>query len=274
MMARLTRIALIVGLGISCGATCVLPLTAEEPGNKDTLRDAMRRLAETAQIELADGAQAELAAAPVFRYSDQPRRIVDATLWVWKVQGRPVALQKVEAVDRPDGPGWTVCFGSLSTGLLEVEWPSGQRLECSQPGVAFDTLPDPPPIKAAAVKPLHMRQVARRFAARIVNDPQQNNTEQMRLLARPILEYADSESGLLAGAVFGFASNGTNPDAYLILEAEQGSGGDVAWRYGWVRMTSGGVTALLDDEPVWSCDWVRPAPIPYENWMFFRLDRE
>jgi len=234
----------------------------------------MRKLAASVVIENPSGPSPQLLGEPVFRYSDQPRRIVDATLWVWVVDGRPAAMQKVEAVERPDGPGWTVCFASFAPELLKVEWTGGQQLECSQPGVAFQPLPSPPELSADAIRPLQTRQVARRFAARIVNDPDQNTVEQMRLLARPIFEYSHPETGLLTGAVFGFASNGTNPDAYLVLEANQQEGNQADWRYAWVRMTSGGVTGLLDNEPIWSCDWVRPQSVPRENWMFFKLNRE
>src|SRR4029450_5315602 len=39
---------------------------------------------------------------PVFRYDDQPRRFIDATMWVWTDQGRPMAFQKIEAVEYGD----------------------------------------------------------------------------------------------------------------------------------------------------------------------------
>ena len=262
-------------LTLACLAAIGSPhVGADDPHGDDAMRSAMRRLADSVTIEIPSGADPELLVEPVFRYSDQPRRIVDATLWVWTVNGRPAAMQKVEAVERPEGPGWTVCLASFTPELLNVEWTGGQQLDCTQPGAAFQALSQPPELNAAAIRPLHTRQVARRFAARIVNDPEQKTVEQMRLLARPIFEYSHPETGLLAGAIFGFASNGTNPDAYLVLEANQREEGQADWRYAWVRMTSGGVTGLLDNEPVWSCDWVRPQSVPRENWMFFRLTRE
>jgi hypothetical protein len=79
---------------------------------------------------------------------------------------------------------------------------------------------------------------------------------------------------LLAGAVFGFASNGTNPDAYLVLEVARQADGTDRWSHGWVRMTSGGLDMTLDDQPAWTAEFVKPAPVPRDNWYFFKLPRE
>ncbi len=57
---------------------------------------------------------AELKAEPVMRYSDEPRFISDATLWVWTLNSRPVAIQKVEVNDLVAVPLWTICFGSFA----------------------------------------------------------------------------------------------------------------------------------------------------------------
>src|SRR5581483_7830029 len=35
---------------------------------------------------------------PILRYDDQPRRFLDATMWVWTDSGRPVAFEKIEAI--------------------------------------------------------------------------------------------------------------------------------------------------------------------------------
>src|SRR5262245_7104082 len=40
--------------------------------------------------------EAKLSAAPIMRYDDQPRRCIDATLWLWTVAERPVGICKVE----------------------------------------------------------------------------------------------------------------------------------------------------------------------------------
>src|SRR5688572_6777576 len=59
----------------------------------------MRSLAEQTKVQFAKGERRiELLKEPIFRYDDQPRRFIDATMWAWTEHGRPVAFQKVEAI--------------------------------------------------------------------------------------------------------------------------------------------------------------------------------
>ncbi|MBW3540910.1 MAG: hypothetical protein KY476_11620 [Planctomycetes bacterium] len=252
------------------------PVRGAEDGDGERLLKAMRQLADGTIIRQKDSPDSDsftLVDKPVFRYSDQPRRIVDATLWVWTDGVRPVALQKVEAYVRNGEPAWTICFASFSPELLEVRWPD-RTLVCKRPGLVLEPLPDPPALaEGEAARSLQLRRAARRFSSRIVHDPRNDVVEQMRLLPRPIYEYANDEAGLLAGAIFGLASNGTNPDAYLVIEVTRDETGAAAWQYGVVRMTSGGVTVSLDDREVWTSEWLHPSPLPRESWMFFFLPR-
>src|SRR5258708_34016413 len=46
--------------------------------------EQMRALAEGTNVRFENGdRQPELVPRPVFRYDDQPRRFLDATMWVW-----------------------------------------------------------------------------------------------------------------------------------------------------------------------------------------------
>lgn len=251
-----------------------------EPENNgaDRFLPAMQQLAEAMTVRKKRAAASEsieLLEKPIFRYSDQPRRILDATLWMWVESGRPVAMQKIEAYRRTNGAnGWTFCFASCSTELLEVRWPDGRSYHSTQ-GVQFELLSDPP--AAAETERLlkrQLRRTARRFEAEIVNDAAGENVEQMRLLPRPIYEYGGGDSEVLAGAVLGFASNGTNPDAYLLLEVRGGDSDQTEWRYGLARMTTGGLSFRLDGQRIWSEEWVSPIPTPFEKWTFFFKPRE
>jgi hypothetical protein len=60
----------------------------------------MHERAAGSKIRLTDDetghAAAELIASPLFHYTDQPRRIVDATLWGWISDGRMLANCKIE----------------------------------------------------------------------------------------------------------------------------------------------------------------------------------
>ncbi len=74
----------------------------EAPGTDDTgsdpmLEEMLRRKQDT-KVRVINRNGNEIVAVlhpkPVFRYSDQPRFFYDATLWVWTVDGLPVAMQK------------------------------------------------------------------------------------------------------------------------------------------------------------------------------------
>lgn len=51
-----------------------------------------------------------------------------------------------------------------------------------------------------------------------MSDPPINVVQQMRLLPRPLCRYSDPESNIVDGAVFGFATNGVNPDLHVLIE--------------------------------------------------------
>ncbi|MBW3601003.1 MAG: hypothetical protein KY475_27520 [Planctomycetes bacterium] len=239
------------------------------------LLDEMRSLAEQTQVAYADGGgKVELRPNPVFRYDDQPRRFIDATLWVWTDAGRPVALQKIEAKYHltTGEPQWGYCFASLTERRVAVEWPGGITYRSTAPGVAFRDLPDAPPVaERSATRRRQLRAIARRFSARIVMDAKNDITQSMRLLPTPVVEYAD-ESDLLQGAAFGFAATGTNPDLVILVDAG-GEGGAPRYRYAPARMTSGGLIVTYEDRVVWEVPWVNWDEAPFPTWTFFATPR-
>lgn len=74
---------------------------------------------------------------PLVRYSDQQRRFPDATLWGWQLDGRPLAISKLERVvtGADDHPGWQYCLVSLSEGLIDVLWQAGDTWRASERGL-------------------------------------------------------------------------------------------------------------------------------------------
>lgn len=235
--------------------------------------EQMRARAQATQVTVQRDEQevpATLRAKPVFRYSDAPRRIEDATLWVWTEGKRPVALQKIEASSSRNEPRWTHCFTSLAEDTLSVNWPGDRAFETSSPGVTFAAVPNgPKPAATATARQLQLRELVRRFSATITIDPKKNVTEELRLLPRPVFTYGADDEPVQSGAIFGFAANGTNPDAYLLLELRS-----EAWHYAWTRMTTGGLSARLDDKEVWTAPFVQPRPMGFESWTFFFDPRE
>src|SRR5262245_60631155 len=134
----------LIMLPIWCWILCLPESSAlvrsEEPADAKVqkLSDESRTRAERIQVKMVVGDQtttAKLHANPVMKYTDVPRQIEMATLWVWHDEGRPVALGKVEAYQREGGPKWLYCFASASTGLVDGKWPEGRRFQARRPGI-------------------------------------------------------------------------------------------------------------------------------------------
>ncbi len=207
----------------------------------------------------------QLVPTPVFRYSDELRRIQDATVWVWTHEGHPVSVIKVEHYE----PGrlareWLYCFSSLSTELVVAEWDPAPTFRARQPGVIWKSLPDKP-ANSRTARLIQMRDMARRFAPELTQTPGKEDRYQMRLLSRPLYRYEETMSGQQDGALFGFTGTGTNPDLLLVLDLTEADG----WRFSFTRMTTEGLTVRLDGETVWDVPHVSGAGRVFDTWTYF-----
>ena len=73
---------------------------------------------------------------------------------------------------------------------------------------------------------------------------------ELRLLAQPVLRYADSTNPVLDGAVFVFA-HGTNPEVLLLIEAIGDDAATAKWHYSFARSGSAEMHVELDGKQVW-----------------------
>jgi len=94
----------------------------------------------------------------------------------------------------------------------------------------------------------------------------------MRLLSRPIYEYADPKTDEFRGGVLGFTTTGTNPDVLVILEVG-GEAGDPSWNYAAARMTASGVTLKHRDQTVWEIESVN-SPAAFPTWTWIQTPRK
>jgi hypothetical protein len=234
----------------------------------------MTNLAQKTKVAGEDGADMTLVEKPVFRYDDQPRRFIDATMWIWTEDGRPAACQKIEAryEFNTGQPLWGYCFTSLSPGKLSASW--GERsYKSSQPGIAWLPLEgSPAPAAGNVQRKRQLRELARGFTGRALLNPRTSESAELRLFTTPIYEYSDPDNGLLAGGIFGFETNGTNPDVLVLIEARE-SAGKFQWQFAPARMTTGGITLNYGERKVWECEFVQPSQGPFANWLFFPTPR-
>lgn len=235
----------------------------------------MRQRAEGIKVFTLTGdekTETKLVAQPMFRYSDQARFILDATLWGWTHNGRPVAVCKMEGYRGNTATGgkprWLYNYSSFSTGLIEAEWNFGHRWSAKKPALKLATLPNgPTPSESKAGRMRQLKELSRRFSATMFV-PVVDRKQEMRLLSRPIYRYSHPDSGLRDGAVFGLTNYGTNPDALFVIELHQKKTSTPTWKYGFVGMTQGALSVRLDDKEVWTKPWTETRG-SLETWTWF-----
>ncbi len=231
----------------------------------------MRERAQSMEVEIVDGQTADLIPEALFRYSDQPRGIIDGSFWCWQSEGQPVAFQKIEYYDREDKDlRWFYCFASASQQRIHAKWGVGEQWTATAPGIKLQTLSNEPVLDDNELRvSFQIKNIARRFSVRL-EDTVAGTEEQLRLMSRPIYRYGNLTTQSM-GAVFSFASNGTNPDALLLVQLDKEQTGR-KWKYGWLQMTTGKLMARLSDEVIWTAPYRTPnfdRPSKFETWLFF-----
>jgi hypothetical protein len=215
----------------------------------------------------------ELVANPLMSYTDEPLSIDAATLWAWgfKKNGRPVAVCKVEHYDktrRPVPAEWLYCFASLSPDRIRGDWPDGHQWTASRAGIVFRDIPDAPaPGATPAARLRQMKDVSRRFTATFEFDTARSH-EELRLLPQPVYSYADADGGIVDGAIFVSAMNGTNPTALFLVELQK-EGDATKWKFAVGAMTDGGVIVKFDGKEVWSKPALHAPGKAFDTWIYF-----
>jgi hypothetical protein len=266
-------------LPVCCCTLCVLgpaaALRSQEPDEAKLkkLADDSRGRAEGIEVNVAAGDRTTKATVhpnPLMKYTDVPRQIEMATLWVWEDEDHPVALGKVEAYDRKEGSKWLYCFASASTGLVDGKWPDGHRFQARKPGVEWKTIDGPPPQETAAGRLRQLKELFQRFSA-TARDDVLKTSDELRPLARPLHEYSSPKHGVLQGVLCGFAANGTNPDVVVALEAVRAADNPDApktWRYSVIGMTASGISVKLDKAEVYTRPYAKSAK-DFDTWTYF-----
>jgi hypothetical protein len=199
----------------------------------------------------SDHRELQIVPDPSLRWTNPVSGLQDGTLFLWtEKSGRPAAAAQVflTADDL-----WLHEFQSLYEGPFSAQRDEKPVWEPSQGGVSFKKLDDAPAPAATAVKRLaQMRQLAARFTA---NDEFEGKSRwELRMLARPLLRYADEKAGLLDGAMFTLA-HGTDPEVFILLEARKAKRGEYAWHYALAPMTGYALKVQLDGKETWEVQW-------------------
>ena len=242
--------------------------TNKDDSGAARLREMARQAAAIAiRTTDAGGGPVECAPDPVFRYDDQPRRIEDATLWIYGRGGRPSAALKVEIYPDMGIEGLV----SLSTEPISADW-SDLHWVSTAPGIELRPVADAPaPAGTPRERLTQLKAIAARFSGFELEPP--NGRLQMRMLPKPILRYDDAPAGLLDEAIFSLAY-GVNPEVLVVIEARKAAGTAApTWQYGFGRLGGTDVSVSLDGREVWKQGAVAPVPQSRATYMNRNLKR-
>jgi hypothetical protein len=188
---------------------------------------------------------------PVFRWTSELGRRFYSDVYVWTHEGRPEVVASITSVYGKQRKRETEIH-SLSLGRPVLSHGEKELWEPERPGLEFKPVPAAPkPGATAAARLLQLRTLAAQFSVVAEYDADKWD---LRLLRAPVYRYQSPDNQVLDGGLFAFAKGGTDPEAFLMLEA-RGKKGAEEWQFAFVRY-NGYCTlrAVHDEREVWKVD--------------------
>jgi hypothetical protein len=208
----------------------------------------------------------QLSSEPVFRWNSVLGRRFYSDVYVWTHEGRPEVIASITSVYGTRKKIETEIH-SLSPGRPILSQNGRVLWEPSRPGVEFKPVSNAPkPAPSLAARLSQMRSLATQFS--VVAEYDRDKWD-LRLLPSPICRYQSSEQKVLDGGLFVFAKGGTDPEAFLLIEARGGKD-DSEWQFALVRFN--GYCTLRadhDEQEVWRAD--RPSSVTDPKQPYFCL---
>ena len=190
----------------------------------------------------------------VLRWSNPTGAEVHGAVVLWTRGGCPLAA--ASAYRFFDRQQVNVELVSLAESPLEVER-AGRVRWTPQAGVEFQPVPGADePAATAAARRRQARQLARRFSGSITDKPEEERSSALRLLERPLHEYAAEDGSGREGAVFALVT-ATDPEIVLLIESRPAKGRR-EWLYAAARMHFRPLRLALDEEPAWEAEQAAP----------------
>lgn len=207
----------------------------------------------------ADGSAVKLVPEPLLQWSQPVRGGADGGVFLWTLEGRPIAIGTMFIYPMEKGQQGVVHeLHSLSQSAFVGTW-RDRRWIPPQNSIVWKPVPDSP---APAAKPelrlRQMRDLVRQFSAE--SHDKSDRRWDLRCLVRPIFRYEvdrkqDSkatDSDILDGALFGFVE-GTDLEIVLSIEARKTTAG-YRWEYALSRMSDFRLVMKLADKTVWEAE--------------------
>jgi hypothetical protein len=231
------------------------PSTPEKADNKaeaEEARAVAKKLAGeyTFQLDKSSDTKLKLEPDPVLRWLLQLDRRFYSDVYVWTYEGRPEVIASITNVYGQRRAMETEIH-SLSTGQPLLSHGGKVIWEPERAGVELKPIPGAAkPEATAAARLKQMRALAAQYSVTAVYGKMK---EDMRLLPTPIYRYASEKQGVTDGALFAFA-RGTDPEAFLMIEARKGKDG-LEWQFAFARFNGhASLRAVREDREVWQVD--------------------
>ena len=236
----------------------VTPLQAQDEASSTERLELMQSVIASFEVSSDEGnskSDLRLSNAPLLRYSDPTRDLMDdsvlldAGVWQLGKSGRPKAFVVLEIYRASETSAVLAYefvsltpekFSMVSKSPETIRWQAdGTNAKRAELSGAME------PAKTEGGRLIQMRKLARRF--RVV-EKLGESTIACRLMPQPIARYTAEPDGIIDGAVFVF-SNGTNPEAGVILECDLSS-----WSYSAFRLGAAEISVELDEQKIATFD--------------------
>jgi hypothetical protein len=246
----MTRALLIVTFAFGVTGRLSAQPQSDEKARAEEFRVFAKREATTYTIRREGSDRPlELQPEPILKWSNPVIGSIYGDVFIWTENGRPEAVASIYKFYSPLTHRANE-FHSLSLGKVSGRREGVDVWTPSRPGLELKPIPGAPaPADSAAARLRQMRTLAQEFTGR--QTTREAVERDMRLLAQPIYRYENTKGDLIDGGLFVFVI-GTDPEAFLLIEARRTSSGALQWQFGATRMNSIDMRIKHRDQEVWN----------------------
>lgn len=267
LQRQLCRLTLVITLGFH------LPTLAQDRYSSEQLQKHFQKTAETYVME-AEGQSLRLREKPLMNWLNNERQQDRGALYVWELQGRPVALASIFSYEYNSKVYCRHEMISLAEGPLTAKFDSQTVWSPQKSGMDWRPVEQSlTPANTANRRLIEMRSIAKQFSGKLFIPGAQPS--KLIFLPQPLHRYESIKQGITDGAIFSFAV-GTDPEILLVIEAKENAGKS-SYRYSPLRSHYHALELEKDGAIVWKV----PSEIalqdtaagqrPYCNQPFFVL---
>lgn len=248
---RLSGMMAILLVGTSFAQDAPVDVLLDELGKYSIVADKDVADQEDVATDPDQAKQFVLREQPIMNWSNPTYQDQRGAIYVWLHDGRPQVIGCC-FLNRPDGRESRIHeLHSLASGPLQASY-SDRMVWRPRPSFAVESVPGTrPPVASPQGRLVQMRQIARRFSGQMSRDD--GDRTELRLISRPVYTYQPKTDACTDGAIFALAAEGTDPDAFLVVE-NRNVEGKPTWVYGLARFHFNALTAQLDGQDVWQVE--------------------